>query len=71
MNVLMVRAALLESTGAEFLVRGKGIIVAALLCRSHSGKAQSVYKLQAFLELAVGDQRLKAAQELANTRITY
>lgn len=39
--------------------------------RSHSGKAQSVYKLQAFLELAVGDQRLKAAQELANARITY
>ena len=47
------------------------MIVAALLCRSHSGKARSVYKLQAFLELAVGDQRLKAAQELANARITY
>ena len=53
------------------LVRGKGMTMAALLCRSHSGKAQSVYKLQAFLELAVGDQRLKAAQELANARITY
>ena len=45
--------------------------VAALPCRSYSGKAQSVYKLQAFLELAVGEKRLKAAQELANARVTY
>ena len=47
------------------------VSVATLLCRSHSGKARSVYKLQAFLELAVGDKRLRAAQELANARITY
>ena len=53
------------------VVLGGGMTVAALLCRSHSGKARSVYKLQAFLELAVGDQRLRAAQELANARISY
>ena len=42
-----------------------------LLCRANSGKLRSVFKLQAFLELAVGKERLKAAQAVANARVTY
>ncbi len=42
-----------------------------LACRVNSGKVRSVYKLQAFLELAVGEERLKAAQAIANARVTY
>ncbi|CAL5220174.1 g2142 [Coccomyxa viridis] len=39
--------------------------------KANSGKLRSVFKLQAFLELAVGKERLKAAQAVANARVTY
>lgn len=45
--------------------------MAAHECREHWGKERATFRLQAFLELAVGRERLKAAQDLAAARITY
>ena len=39
--------------------------------RSNYGKTKSVFRLQAFLELAVGEEKLKTAQALADARVTY
>lgn len=39
--------------------------------RENWGKEKATVRLQAFLELAVGEERLKAAQDIVKAKVTY
>lgn len=44
---------------------------AAACIRENWGKERATLRLQAFLEIAVGRERLQAAQDLVKAKVTY